>query len=245
MGEPAVSSLGHLPPEGERWAFDESVTACFDDMLRRSIPGYDSMRQTVTAMARKYIQQHTAVVDLGCSRGDALAPLVREYGAHNHFVGVEVSEPMLRAARERFAGLIQCGVVDVRQMDLRREYPSRPASVTLAVLTLQFTPIEYRLEILRRVYEHTVPGGAFLLVEKVLGPDPETDRLLREVYEGHKRENGYSTDEIERKRYALEGVLVPVTAKWNEDLLRSAGFVHVEAFWRCLNFCGWVAVRPK
>jgi tRNA (cmo5U34)-methyltransferase len=55
--------------------------------------------------------------------------------------------------------------------------------------------------------------------------------------------NGYTEAEVERKRLALEGVLVPVTAAWNEDLLFGAGFTSVDCFWRYLNFAGWVAVR--
>lgn len=42
---------------------------------------------------------------------------------------------------------------------------------------------------------------------------------------------------LERKRKSLEGVLVPITSKWNEELLRSCRF-RVELFWRCLNFAG-------
>jgi tRNA (cmo5U34)-methyltransferase len=52
----------------------------------------------------------------------------------------------------------------------------------------------------------------------------------------------YSAEEIEAKRLALEGVLVPLTARWNEQMLRNAGFRHVESIWRCMNFCGWIAV---
>ena len=36
---------------------------------------------------------------------------------------------------------------------------------------------------------------------------------------------------------------MPVTAAWNEELLRTAGFGVVECFWRYLNFAAWVAVR--
>ena len=43
---------------------------------------------------------------------------------------------------------------------------------------------------------------------------------------------------------SLEGVLVPVTARWNEELLREEGFTSVDCFWRHLNFAGWVAVKP-
>jgi tRNA (cmo5U34)-methyltransferase len=58
-----------------------------------------------------------------------------------------------------------------------------------------------------------------------------------------KGQNGYTEEEINSKRIALEGVLVPVTAKWNEQLLRDAGFNQVECFWRNLNFAGWIAIK--
>lgn len=55
--------------------------------------------------------------------------------------------------------------------------------------------------------------------------------------------NGYTQEEIRRKRLALEGVLVPVTAKWNEELLHNAGFRQVDCFWRWMNFAGWIALK--
>ncbi|MGH3921557.1 MAG: hypothetical protein ACRDS1_01640 [Pseudonocardiaceae bacterium] len=42
----------------------------------------------------------------------------------------------------------------------------------------------------------------------------------------------YTQEEIDRKRLSLEGVLVPVTAKWNVEMLRAAGFQQVDCFWR-------------
>ena len=234
--------VDHVLPEG-RWAFDEEVTAAFDDMLRRSIPQYETMREACFDVACHYVQPRTAIVDLGCSRGEAIARLLKRFGAHNRFIGVEVSPPMLEACRSRFAGYIRCNVVDIRDLDLRTDYPDASASVTLSVLTLQFVPIEYRQQIVRRVFQHTTPGGAFLLVEKVLGATADLDALMVDRYYDLKRRNGYSEDEIQRKRLALEGVLVPVTARWNEELLRGAGFAQVDCFWRWMNFAGWVAVR--
>lgn len=225
------------------WAFDADVAQVFDDMLRRSIPQYEVMRRTVFELACAFVQPDTAIVDLGCSRGEALDPFVRKYGAHNRFVGVEVSEPMLAASRHRFEGYIRAGIVDIRSCDLRVEYPPEQASVTLCVLTLQFTPIEHRQRILRRIWEHTQPGGALILVEKVLGASANLDALMVDHYYTLKAENGYTQQQIERKRLSLEGVLVPVTARWNEELLRTAGFAQVDCFWRWMNFAGWVATR--
>lgn len=224
-----------------KWAFDENVTDVFDDMLRRSIPQYDVMRDAVSAIARRYRVFNGTIVDLGCSRGEALAPLVAAYDRSNYFVGLEISEPMIEAARARFRDHY---TVNIKKHDLRQGVPEDLSPcVVLSVLTLQFTPIEYRQAIIQSIYDAMPIGGAFILVEKILGSTGVLDALMVETYYDMKRANGYSEDAIQRKRLSLEGVLVPVTAKWNEDLLHGAGFRVVDCFWRWMNFAGWVAVK--
>jgi len=228
-------------PRG-RWAFDDEVTAAFDDMLQRSIPQYDVMRELCTELAMTHLRSGGAVIDLGCSRGGALAPIVersRDSIWRRAFVGCEVSPPMLAAARARFA---DDPCVSIRQLDLRRDYPIELACVTLCVLTLQFVPIDHRLRIVRQMRRHTVPGGCVLLVEKVLGATDVVDARLTEHYHALKRAHGYSDEQITRKQLALEGALVPITARWNEDMLRSAGFDHVDCVWRWGKFAAWLAV---
>jgi tRNA (cmo5U34)-methyltransferase len=235
-----VADTGYAPP---RWAFDDQVTAAFDDMLRRSIPQYEVMREAVFKLACRYVKPKTAIVDLGCSRGEALAPFVDRFGAQNRFIGLEASEPMLAASRERFRGLIDCGLVEIRKADLRRGFAPADASVVLSVLTLQFIPIEYRQALVAAIYAALRPGGALLVVEKVLGAGAEIDAAFVEEYYRGKQDNGYSAEDVERKRLALEGVLVPVTAAWNVELLRAAGFDRIDCFWRWMNFAGWLAIK--
>lgn len=241
---------------GDKWEFDESVTACFDDMLSRSIPDYKQMRDLCRQVGSKYVQNGTFIVDLGCSRGEALSPFVSQYGTYNRFIGVEVSKPMIDAARAKFGALTypeSNAVVSILDVDLRNAYPlpmpeangwsNKQASLTLAVLTLQFTPINYRQKILDNIYKSTAPGGALILVEKVLGASAGIDDILVDLYHDHKKANGYSEEDIERKKMSLEGVLVPVTASWNEELLKNAGFSEVDCFWRNKNFGAWIAVK--
>jgi tRNA (cmo5U34)-methyltransferase len=242
--EPAKSSLGHLPA-GERWAFDESVTNVFTDMLVRSIPQYQVMRQSVFEIGKQFVQPGTEIVDLGCALGDALAPFIEHYGAANSYVGTDVSAPMLTAARARFAREIDAGLVRLLDTDLRKSYPDGPASLTLSIFTLQFTPLEHRHRILRDIHRNMLCGGALILTEKILGSSAEIGRVMVDLYHRYKEGNGYSAEEIERKRLALEGVLVPVTAKWNEEMLQTAGFQHVDCFWRWMNFAGWIAVKAR
>lgn len=229
-------------PEG-KWTFDDDVTKSFDDMLRRSIPQYELMRALCFDLGCEYVKGKTDVVDLGCSRGEALAPFVRKFGAYNRFVGIEVSKPMYEVSKKRFKGLIDVSVVEILNEDLRAGYPAVNASLTLCVLTMQFIPMEYRLRVLHDVYRTTIGGGALILVEKVLGGSAGINAKFVKLHEILKEANEYTRDQIDRKRLSLEGVLVPVTAAWNEELLRLTGFREVDCFWRNMNFAGWIAVK--
>ena len=232
----------------KKWEFDNDVTAVFDNMLERSIPQYQVMRQACFDIACKFQVKDTDIVDLGCSRGEAIAPFIDKYGAYNHYYLVDVSEPMLEATRNRYETMLQNhwggnGLVYVKDMDLRKEYPSVNACITLCVLTLQFTPIEYRLKIIQNIYEHIAKNGCLILVEKAIGASAKIDDLMVDIYYNLKRQNGYTEEQIQRKRMSLEGALVPVTARWNEEMLQMAGFRQVDCFWRWMNFAGWVAIK--
>jgi tRNA (cmo5U34)-methyltransferase len=161
-----------------KWQFDDEVTRVFDDMLERSIPQYEVMRRAVTDMAYRFAQPQTDIVDLGCARGAAIAPLVERFGEQNRFVGIELSQPMLEASRQRFKTYVERGIVSIESLDLRKEYPKASASVTLSVLTLQFVPIEHRQRVVRQIYNSTVSAGALILVEKVLGNTADIDQAL-------------------------------------------------------------------
>ncbi len=224
---------------GKDWKFDANVTKAFDDMLSRSIPQYQVMREACHELARRFVSPGAVVVDIGCSRGESMASLVNAF-PDARFIGLEVSEPMAKAAQDRFKDNPD---VTILRHDLRKGVFVGDASLILSVLTLQFIPINYRQMVIEHCYRALRPGGALILVEKVLGATARIDSSMVDIYHGLKQRNGYSRDDIDRKRLALEGVLVPVTSRWNEDLLRSAGFTSVDVFWRWMNFAGWVAVR--
>lgn len=229
-------------PKG-KWEFDENVTEVFDDMLSRSIPIYDDMRKLVTNIGKHYVKKGTSIVDIGCSNGNAVFPFVEKYGAHNNYLLIDVSEPMLKKSRERYKSWIDNGLMQVLNHDLREGLPPCVASLVLSVLTLQFSPIEYRQKIVKSVYDSLIDGGAFIFVEKVLGNTYEIDDVLVDEYYRMKKENAYTSEQIQTKRKSLEGVLVPITSNWNVEMLKETGFRQVDCFWRYLNFAGWIAVK--
>jgi tRNA (cmo5U34)-methyltransferase len=228
----------------EPWKFDEQVTDAFDDMLKRSIPQYDVMRNSCVSLATRYAQDEILIVDLGTSRGEALAQIAARRSKTNRYLGLEISEPMIEAARKRFRHYNEAGFdIVIDKHDLRNGLPDIEACIIFSILTLQFTPIEYRLKIVQDIYKKLTIGGAFIFVEKVLGASADLDKKMILEYYSVKAANGYSEEQIERKRLSLEGVLVPLTASWNESLLHNAGFTEIDCFWRWMNFAGWIAIK--
>lgn len=220
-----------------KWEFDEDVTQVFDNMLERSIPDYENMRDLVYKLGKHYAKIGKTVIDIGCSNGNAIAPFIEKYGDDLDYILCDVSEPMLSKCRERF------GNIDIRKHDITKGLPDADACLILGILTIQFTPIEYRQKIISSIYAKLCEGGAFIFVEKVLGNTDELDELFVSEYYKIKSDNSYTQAQISSKRKSLEGVLVPITAKWNEDMLHTAGFRKIDCFWRNLNFAGWIAIK--
>lgn len=235
----SIASAQAMVPASGRFDFNDDVTATFDDMLARNIPQYDLMRVTVTYLCGRFFQPLTDIVDLGSSRGETLARLPDPVVEHvRRLIATEMSKPMLTILRDRFPH------AEVTALDLRRGYPMNvEASVTTAILTLMFVPLEHRLRLVRNVWQSTMPGGAFIIVEKILGAGPDLDTAYVDAHNTLKEGNGYSREDIDRNLLSLEGVLCPVTAEWNVSLLKSCGFSQVDCFWRWMNFAGWVAIK--
>lgn len=248
----------HVP--GERWEFNEDVAKKFDDMLERSIPGYGQMRELVYHLGKRFLGDGRCnVVDLGASRGEASAKFISKF-PNAEFYLTEISEPMISEMESRFKDI---GHVHISPFDLRKTaeeislavtYPATriadtsipavlPTNLILAILTMVFVPINHRPSILKGVYDGLAPGGAFFMVEKVIGSSASMQELMVDSYHEYKHLNGYSWEDIERKRAALEGVQVPLSDNTNTSMLQAAGFRNVETFWRNMNFVGYLAIK--
>lgn len=233
----------------DKWEFNESVTNCFENMLERSIPEYNTMRNIVFNLGCEIIDKSIKnnevanILDIGCSNGLSLESFINKYGLFAKYKGIDISPPMIKQARCRFENYIDCGVVNIENIDLRRDFPEGAYNLITSILTVQFTPIEYRQGIIKNIYDGLTNNGAFIMVEKVLGNSNEINNIMINTYLKMKKDNGYTEEQIEKKRTSLEGVLVPLTSNWNIDLLKQAGFKKVDVFWRWMNFEGYIAIK--
>jgi tRNA (cmo5U34)-methyltransferase len=227
------------------FSFNRAVADVFDDMVVRSVPFYTELQRMIGEMAQFFFKPRTFVYDFGCATGTTLMFLmnaIRDPTAQ--FVGVDNSQAMLDKARVNVNKLSRKSKVSFLESDLNKPtFKASKISVATMNWTLQFVRPIYREALLERIHDAMTPGGALLICEKIIVEATELNRMYIENYYAFKKRNGYSELEIAKKREALENVLLPCTVNENVELLRGAGFAHVDTFFRWYNWAGFIAVK--
>ena len=226
--------------EVPRFEFNEAVSDVFDDMIRRSVPGYDAVMRTTGVLVAEVVRDGDTVYDLGCSLGEAAHSMLAACSDKTvNLVLVDSSQPMIERARERFSASpsVTCLCADIRQLHYDE------AAAFVLNYTLQFIEPQARTALLGRLCERLLPGGILEISEKFRLDAPEHDARASRRHHGFKRLMGYSDREIEQKRDALEDVLVPDTLSGVTSRLRQAGFERIEIWFTCLNWVSLIAYK--
>ena len=225
------------------FAFDEQVARVFPDMIRRSVPGYETVIAMLGVFARQYPTDNSAIYDLGCSLGAASLAVRRHVQASGcTLIAVDNSEAMVKHCRENMERDHSITPVEVRCEDIQDTVVSNASLVTLN-FTLQFISPEERAPLLQRICDGMNPGGALILSEKIKFTDEAAQASQQAWHHGFKRANGYSDLEISQKRQAIENVLLPDTADDIRERLLSVGFSRADQWFQCFNFVSFVAVK--
>ncbi|MDX1696273.1 MAG: carboxy-S-adenosyl-L-methionine synthase CmoA [Ketobacteraceae bacterium] len=225
------------------FAFDEQVAQVFPDMIRRSVPGYETIISMLGVFARQYVTDNSCIYDLGCSLGAASLAVRRHVQASGcALIAVDNSEAMVKHCRENIERDHSITSVEVRCEDVQDTVISNASLVTMN-FTLQFISPDRRESVLQRIYDGMNPGGALILSEKIIFDDAESQHCHQQWHHGFKRANGYSDLEISQKRQAIENVLLPDSARVHHERLQSLGFSRVEQWFQCFNFVSFVAVK--
>jgi tRNA (cmo5U34)-methyltransferase len=226
--------------------FNEEVAQVFDDMLVRSIPMYLEQQRMIQDLASKFWSPGTSIYDLGCSTATTLCNIGRAIKKPCRLVGFDNSRPMLKQAQAKIRKERLGDRVSVQYADLNGELEEvrlESASVVTMCWTLQFVRPLNRDRVIRWIYNSLVAGGALIVAEKILTNSSHTNRYFIELYYKFKKQNKYSSDEIRRKREALENVLVPYRTDENLELFRRNGFEVVETFFQWYNFAGYLCMK--
>lgn len=228
--------------------FNAEVAEVFDEILLRSVPFYLEQQYMIKEIGKKFWQPGTDVYDLGCSTGTTLINMCQEIKEPARFIGYDNSRPMLEQARKRIKETEFANRIDLRYGDLNGDLSViqlDDAGVVTICWTLQFIRPLNRDALIQLVYRGMANGGVLVVTEKILTNDGHMNRFFIDFYYDFKGRNGYSREEIMRKREALENVLIPYRIDENLKMFRRNGFEIAETFFQWYNFVGFLCVKKS
>jgi len=218
------------------FVFDAAVVDVFPDMIRRSVPGYETVIPITGLIAAQHIAPGGRVYDLGCSLGATTLAVLRQLNdIPCDIIAVDNAPAMIARARELVTdSRVQFQEADIVDLEMEN------ASIVLLNYVLQFVKPDERLALLSKIQRSLLPSGRLILSEKIRFEDNETQSYYDALHLHYKRANGYSELEISQKRSALENVMIIDSIDEHLARFSDAGFSHAEVWFRCLNWASFL-----
>jgi tRNA (cmo5U34)-methyltransferase len=222
------------------WSFGGDVSQTFDSHVRRSVPMYEEGHDLVARLSDFFLYGGAVAYELGCSTGELTRKLA-ERNRHKDvtIIGIDCEPAMVERAKAKCADhpnvSIELGdIVDTE---------FQTADLIVAYYTMQFIRPRFRQQVFDRIYNALNWGGAFMLFEKVRGPDARFQDMMSAIYNDFKLAQGFSEAEIVHKTCSLKGVLEPFSTQGNLGLLERAGFVDCMTVFKYIPFEGFLAIK--
>jgi len=204
------------------WSTNEHVDRYLEraDSYPRRHEGESAFLEQVPPGARR-------VLDLGTGDGRLIA-LLRRDRPDLEAVGLDASEPMLRAARERFDGDSR---VQVREHDLNDPLPALGSfDAIVSSFAIHHLEDERKRTLYGEAFGLLRPGGAFANLEHVASPNQRLHLAFLEAID----------EPVEHDDPSDRLIDVETQLEW----LRSHGFEDVDCYWKWLEMALLVGIKP-
>ena len=228
----------------DSFSFDQQVVQVFPDMIKRSVPGYENIINSIGVITQRCAINNSNLYDLGCSLGAATLSMRRGLDEKTgcSIISVDNSSAMVESCKQHIHAYKSDIPVTVIQDDICN-IKIENASVVVLNFTLQFLTPEKRLSLLKNIYQGLLPGGVLVLSEKFIFNDSTSNQLLVDLHLDFKRSHGYSELEISQKRSSLDNVLISDTVEQHYERLQQAGFKHNDLWYQYFNFGSILSIK--
>ncbi|MCK9930903.1 class I SAM-dependent methyltransferase [Frankia sp. Mgl5] len=207
----------------------------YDAQRRRLVPFFDLLYGAVGDLVAELGGAQPVVLDLGAGTGLLSAAVIGVVpGVRLHLM--DGSGPMIDRAMSR----LRAHVVGVTVADLTDPLPVGPFAAVVSALAIHHLDDEAKRNLFRRVRSVLVPGGLFVNLEQIVGPDEETTERYERMHERWARGAGSDDEEWAG---ALARMAHDRCAPLDDQLgwLRQAGFGSVDCAvkaWRFAVYSG-------
>ena len=215
----------------------------FDTHIDQSVRGYSNLWNDVLKFSEYFVEDGTCVVDIGCSTGKLLKTMKEQndkFAPRCSYKGIEIEEDF-------FSELVDEDNLKFYKKDVRSfDWVTGAVNCSLvtSIFSLQFMPKTNRQQIIDRIYECLVKGGAFIFSEKIFSSDSQLQEMMQFCYYDYKRQF-YTAEELLDKEINLRHMMKPLTYDELIEMVKKAGFESIQPFWQNYNFIGIIAIKKE
>ena len=146
-------------PKNHKFIFDNNVADVFEDMVNRSVPGYEFLIENIGVVSKKFYQKNTAVYDLGSSLcACSLSILENLRDKEVQIYAVDSSKAMIDICKKNInkkeIKFIQSDILDI---DIKN------VSIVILNLTLQFISLDKRTYLLKKIFSNLNNNGVIII----------------------------------------------------------------------------------
>lgn len=220
------------------WSFTtEAVAAAFDGHVASQLPWYRDLSAYVAEMAASFLPRRGLVYDVGASTGNITRMLEGEIAAKE---ATAISIEPSAAMATRFAGNGKLIQTSAEMVNFSHDRPN----VIVCFLTLMFVSPAWRFDIVRRMRDALLPGGAMIIVDKSVIDQPRLQVACKAAQLAGKLRAGTTPDAYTAKELALRGTQFPIDRTLLSNTLID-GDCSPEEFFRWGEFFGIAAIKDE
>lgn len=230
-----------IATERANWSFSGDVADTFVDHIGKSVPFYHQGHELVCQLSDFFCHDDSVCYEIGTSTGELLGKLAA-HNAHKSkikWIGMDVEAAMVEKAKQHCKPHKNVKIIcqDANETDFEK------SDLIVSYYTMQFIQPRFRQQLFDKIYESLNWGGAFIMFEKVRGPDARFQDIAAQLYMEYKISQGFDEAEIVNKSRSLKSVLEPFSTQGNIDLMKRAGFQDITTVFKYICFEGFLAIK--
>ena len=208
------------------WTFEDTeVAKNFNQHVREQLPFYDLATNAISHIARHYVPENGLVYDIGASTGNIgknITGLLKDRKAN--LIALEKSAEMVKK--------YDCAIGKLINIDAIK-YDFKPHNLAIFYLVLMFVPVSKRIELITKVYNQLIKGGAIIIFDKEINEGGYFGTVLYRLILANKIASGVSTEDVVAKELSLAGVQIPFNPKDYKEF-------KIKRWFKYGDFGGWV-----
>ncbi|MFA6198827.1 MAG: class I SAM-dependent methyltransferase [Bacteroidales bacterium] len=208
----------------------------FDLHISNSIRGYDFLLSDIINISNYFIKDDSNVLDIGSSTGKLLRYLHSENNQAS-YTGIEPDKNFYIKSKS-YTDNINYENISLCDFDW---YDNQFDFITM-IFTLQFINPNYKKEALEMIYAMLKEHGCFIIAEKIYFENSKIHNIMNSVFYQNKLEK-FSAADILEKEHSLRKMMTNNTSTELTNMLKNAGFRHIEQIWQNFMFVGYMVIK--